>query len=60
MDIMQIEVTSHGKPIGRITVEQFLQSVQGPKNEFLSKTVERFNARKEQTGEPERVSIVIR
>ena len=59
MNAMQIEVTSHGKPIGRITVDQFLQSVQGPKNEFLKTTVERFNTRKEQTGEPERVSIVI-
>jgi len=57
---MTIEISSDGKVIGKLTADQFRQSFGCPKSVFLPECVARFNARKQQAGEPERAAIAIR
>ena len=56
---IMIEVLSDGKVIGTITPDAFRQAAGAPKMMFLEEAVERFNAWKEEIGEPERVRISI-
>jgi len=54
-----VEITYHGRAIGRITPNEFKQQIGGPVNEFLQAAVERFNAIKERRGEPERAGLIL-
>ena len=56
---LQIEITSDGKPIGRISPEQFCKSFGVPKSAFLADGIKRFNERKAEANEPERAEIVL-
>jgi hypothetical protein len=58
-ELFQIQVTSNGKPIGKISCEQFRASIGAPRNAFLQECVQKFNDWKKRIGEPERAEISI-
>ena len=58
--MFDICVMENEQVIGRITPEQFRRSQKSSSREFLSDTVEKFNANRKKRGELTRVKLVFK
>lgn len=55
---LEVEISSNGQPIGRLSCDVFREGADAPRSMSLPEVVERWNAWKAEINEPERAKLV--